>query len=105
MDRIAYYSGYLRKTAWTNPSPSPFSELVQKFALRPAITVVGPAAGAYGLGRMTGSVMEPSQEELNQLQAQYVKVKLEQAIKDLEKRREHERMKQEHGRHTSTLRI
>lgn len=98
MDKISFLNGYMSKRASVGGI---WEELIQG----PGYKVVLPSFAAYTAGRLAGGVMEPPQEAVNQLQAEYVKVKMAQAVEDLERKRKRERMKQEHARSASSLRI
>lgn len=98
MDKMSFMRGYLRKTA----APVP---LWEKLVGGIGYPIVLPSLAGYTAGRFTGGVMEPPADALNQLQADYVQMKMEQAIVDLENKRKEERMKQEHAGAAPSLRI
>ena len=101
MDKIAFTLGYLEKLGAPGDAAKVFKTVVQN----PGLLVGLPTAAAYGAGRVLGNLQEPAAEDLNVLQADYVKRKLEQAISDLERKRHAEALRKEHVGHSASLRI
>ena len=64
-----------------------------------------PLAGGYAAGRLAGNWGEPTREDLDLIQAEYVRSKMEQAITDLENKKKIESFKEQHGADPNTLRI
>ena len=124
MNKRAFYTGYMEKRALGGISRIvrgthnvPAKKVVQESSMLRGIlnrlpetasvgALVGfPLAGGYAAGRLSGNWSEPTREDLDLIQAEYVKSKMEQAIADLDKKKKIEELKQKHGVDRNTLRI
>ena len=98
MNKLAFYEGYLSKEAAAG-------DLLRGIAKYPGLLLGGPIATGYLGGRTYAAAQEPTSQEVATLQAEYVRDKIQQAIEDLEKRKKVERLQEQFGGTSNTLRI
>jgi hypothetical protein len=99
MNKISFVKGYLTKEAGA------FQSLLRKSVVNPAMLIGVPSSAAYGAGRFSGALTNPSDADVESMQAEYVKLKMEQAIEELERKRKLERIKREYVPNTASIRI
>jgi hypothetical protein len=117
MNKIAFYGGYMTKTAagvgagaaaagaaTKAAAGSEVAKLLAKLVKYPLL-IGGPGIAGYYGGKLYSDVFEPSSKEVSVLQSEYVKKKLEQAVEELETKRKIENMEAAHGNTGDTLRI
>lgn len=101
MNKLAYYEGYmcsnLEKTAEKLTGP-------MRALLGTAVLGIPGVAGYYA-GKAHAGLTSPSDTALDNIQAEYVKKKFQQAIDDLASKKKIEDLKEKNLGNTNTLRI
>ena len=103
MNKLAYYQGYMEKKS--DAATSALSSLLRKHVVLPGAIVGAPIVGGYLGGRAYSALKEPTNQEVGNIQADYVKQKFQQAIDDLEKRKKIERLQEQNLGNAHSLRI
>ena len=98
MDKLSFMNGYMQKE-------SSLKELLTRSLVHPSLLVGVPTAASYGAGRVVGGLTNPAEGDVDAIQAEYVKLKMDQAIEELERKRRTEKLKRQYVPNTSSLRI
>lgn len=105
MNKEAFYEGYMSPSTGMEKVSAPALNLLGDAVRHPGMLLGAPIIAGYAGGKVYSALNQPSPEELNQIQAEYVKLKFQQAIDDLDKKKKIEQMKENNLGTSNTLRI